>query len=95
MMTSSKQRKFTFNCLLKDITGSKCCVIKVRQYTYSVFCWYHFQTVWTKTFVGPDLNPSCLARTLIVFLEFILKTLILKIISRDEKKPVGNNKAFV
>ena len=32
MMTLSKQRKFTFNSLLEDIRGSKCCVIKVRQY---------------------------------------------------------------
>ena len=31
MMTSSKQRKFTFNSLLEDTRGSKCCVIKVRQ----------------------------------------------------------------
>ena len=35
MMTLSKQRKFTFNSLLEDIKGSKCCVIKVRQY---IFC---------------------------------------------------------
>ena len=32
MMTLSKQRKFTFNSPLEDIRGSKCCVIKVRQY---------------------------------------------------------------
>ena len=32
MMALSKQRKFTFNSLLEDIRGSKCCVIKVRQY---------------------------------------------------------------
>ena len=32
MMTLSKQRRFTFNSLLEDIRGSKCCVIKVRQY---------------------------------------------------------------
>ena len=32
MMTLWKQRKFTFNSLLEDIRGSKCCVIKVRQY---------------------------------------------------------------
>ena len=31
-MTSSKQRNFTYNCFLKDIKGSKCCVSKVRQY---------------------------------------------------------------
>ena len=31
-MTISKQRKFTFNSLLENIRGSKCCVIKVRQY---------------------------------------------------------------
>ena len=34
MMTLSKQRKFTFNSLLEDIRGSKCCEIKVRQYIY-------------------------------------------------------------
>ena len=34
MLTSSNQRKLTFNCLLKDIKGSKCCVFKVRQYSY-------------------------------------------------------------
>ena len=33
MMTLSKQRKFTFNSLLENIRESKCCVIKVRQYT--------------------------------------------------------------
>ena len=32
MMTLSKQKKFTFNSLLEDIRGSKCCIIKVRQY---------------------------------------------------------------
>ena len=32
MVTLSKQRKFTFNSLLEDIRGCKCCVIKVRQY---------------------------------------------------------------
>ena len=32
MMTLSKQRKSTFNSLFEDIRGSKCCVIKVRQY---------------------------------------------------------------
>ena len=32
-MTLSKQRKFTFICLLEDIKGSKCCIIKVCQYT--------------------------------------------------------------
>ena len=35
MMTLSKQRKFTFNSLLEDIRGSKCCEIKVRQYICS------------------------------------------------------------
>ena len=34
MMTLSKQRKFTFNSLLENIRGSKCCVIKVRQYMF-------------------------------------------------------------
>ena len=33
MMTLSMQRKFTFNSLLEVIRGSKCCVIKVRQYS--------------------------------------------------------------
>ena len=32
-MTPSKQRKFTVNCVLKNIKGSLFCVIKVRQYT--------------------------------------------------------------
>ena len=31
-MTSSKQMKFRFNSLLKDIKGSLCCVFKVSQY---------------------------------------------------------------
>ena len=31
-MTSSKQKKFTYNPLLKDIKGSWCCVFKVCQY---------------------------------------------------------------
>ena len=33
MMTLSKQKNFTFTSLLEDIRGSKCCIIKVRQYT--------------------------------------------------------------
>ena len=37
MMTLSKQRKFTFNSPLEDIRGSKCCVIKVRQYSLIAF----------------------------------------------------------
>ena len=32
MMTLSKQKNFTFTSLLEDIRGSKCCIIKVRQY---------------------------------------------------------------
>ena len=36
MMTLSMQRKFTFNSLLEVIRGSKCCVIKVRQYISEV-----------------------------------------------------------
>ena len=36
MMALSKQRKFTFNSLMGDIRGSKCCVIKVCQYIYIV-----------------------------------------------------------
>ena len=32
MVTLLKQTEFTFNSLLEDIGGSKCCVIKVRQY---------------------------------------------------------------
>ena len=40
MMTLSKQRKFTFNSLFKDMRGSKCCVIKVRQYTC---CFMHME----------------------------------------------------
>ena len=36
MVTLSKQSKFTFNSILEDIRGSKCCVIKVRQYIMNV-----------------------------------------------------------
>ena len=25
-------REFSYNCLLKDIKGSECCIFKVRQY---------------------------------------------------------------
>ena len=32
MMTLSKQKNYTFTSLLEDIRGSKCCIIKVRQY---------------------------------------------------------------
>ena len=32
MMTLPNQMKFTFNSLLEDIRGSRCCVIKVCQY---------------------------------------------------------------
>ena len=31
-MTSSKQRHFAYNRILKDLKGSKSCVFKVRQY---------------------------------------------------------------
>ena len=34
MMTLSKHRNLTLNCLLEDMKGSKCCVIKVHQYIY-------------------------------------------------------------
>ena len=37
MMTPSKQKKFRFDCLLKEITGSKCSVFKARQYIYLHF----------------------------------------------------------
>ena len=37
MITPSKQKKFRFDCLLKDITGSKCSVFKARQYIYLHF----------------------------------------------------------
>ena len=31
-MASSKPMNFKYNCFLKDIKGSYCCVFKVRQY---------------------------------------------------------------
>ena len=37
MMTLSKQKNFTFTSLLEDIRESKCCIIKVRQYTIGVY----------------------------------------------------------
>ena len=36
MITLSEQRKLTFNRLLKDIKGTRCCVFKVRQYIESL-----------------------------------------------------------
>ena len=35
-MTSSKHRKFTFNCLLRYLTGSLSSVFKYRQYIYII-----------------------------------------------------------
>ena len=36
MMTSSKHRKFTFNCLLRYLTGSYSSDFKARQYIYII-----------------------------------------------------------
>ena len=36
MMTSSKHRKFTFDCHLRYLTGSKSSVFKDRQYIYII-----------------------------------------------------------
>ena len=44
-MTSSKQRNFTYSCFLKDIKGSQCCVIKVRQYIKFIVIDRESQTV--------------------------------------------------
>ena len=60
MMTLSKQRKFTFNSLLEDIRGSKCCEIKVRQY---MIIWFdqnheHFGSLAKYVNVARDHNYS-------------------------------------
>ena len=46
MMTLLKQKQFTFNSLLEDIRGSKCCVIKVRQYSFT------FHTLYKNGMIG-------------------------------------------